>query len=227
MDGDEVARHPPGRRRSPAHGSPPTGRRSPAGRPARPRSPARRVSRDIPASPARRGWPWGLRRRPPSVSDRAPRDRTRCRTTAPVRSRRRDGPRRSRRSRRPGCRPRARRASWPRPSSLPSRRRERCRQARARGLADRSRGRRRERIEGLLVEADQQPAGVDRDRRGDRARGADRRLGRPCDVEILRERQAVADQGQFEGDDRPARRQGGRDLGADVESVGEHRSVVA
>ena len=80
-----------------------------------------------------------------------------------------------------------------------------------------------EREQGRLVEADQQPPAVDRDRRRDRAGRPDRRLGRGRDLDVLRVRQAVADQRRFERDDRPALGQGGRDVGAGVESVGAHR----
>ena len=86
MDGDERPR-PPRRSgdRAPARGSRPSARRTPAGRPARPRRPARRASRGTRAWPGRRGWPSGRRTRRPSASGRAPRGRTRCRTSAPVR----------------------------------------------------------------------------------------------------------------------------------------------
>ena len=97
------------------------------------------------------------------------------------------------------------------------------RETRSRRLPDRPVGRRGEREKRRLVQADQEPAAVDRDRRGDGAGRPDRRLGRRRHLEVLRVRQAVADERRFERDDRPAVGQGGRDLGSDVEQVGVHR----
>ena len=56
---------------------------------------------------------------------------------------------------------------------------------------------------------DQHPPVADRDRRRDRAARADGRLGRPGDRDVLGIRQAVADERRLEGDDRPARGEGG------------------
>ena len=99
----------------------------------------------------------------------------------------------------------------------------RC-QARPGGLPDGSGRRGRERLDGRVVQPDEQASGVDRDGRRDRAGRADRGLRSPRDGQVLGERQPVADQRRFEGDDRPALGERGRDLGADVESVGEHQS---
>ena len=74
-------------------------------------------------------------------------------------------------------------------------------QARPGGLADRAGRGGRERLQGRLVQADEDAAVMDRDRRRDRATLADRRLRRARDLDVLRIRQAVADQGGFEGDD--------------------------
>ena len=127
---------------------------------------------------------------------------------------RRDGRRRSRRSRRPGSP-----AAWAAiivadtvVAAQPPSASAAARLGRA-ALRTEPGGRRRERLERRLVEPDQEPAGMDRDGRRDRPGRADRRLGRRRDLEVLRVRQAVADQRRFEGDDRPAGRQGGRDLG--------------
>ena len=49
-------------------------------------------------------------------------------------------------------------------------------------------------------------------------------LRSPRDGQVLGVREPVADQRRFEGDDRTALGERGRDLGADVESVGEHQS---
>ena len=136
----------------------------------------------------------------------------RRRDPARARPGRRDGRHRSRPSRRPRSRPRARRSSWPRPSWPPSRRRPARRRgsaARPCGPSPRGRGQGHER---RLVQADEQSPAVDRDRRRDRAARPDGRLRGAGDLEVLRVRQAVADQGRFEGDDRPALRQGRRDL---------------
>ena len=56
---------------------------------------------------------------------------------------------------------------------------------------------------------------------GTAPRLADRGLGRARDLDVLRVRQAVADERRLEGDDGPARRQRGGDLRRDGEPVGE------
>ena len=75
-----------------------------------------------------------------------------------------------------------------------------------------------------VVQPDEHASGVDRDGRRDRAGRAHGGLRCRRDGQVLGVRQAVADQRRFEGDDRPALGERGRDLGADVESVGEHQS---
>ena len=98
---------------------------------------------------------------------------------------------------------------------------QRRRQARPGRLAHRAGGCRGEGEQGGLVEADEQPPAMDRDRRRDRPGRPDRRLGGRRDLEVLRIRQAVADQRGFERHDGPALGQRGRDLRVDRESVGE------
>ena len=86
-------------------------------------------------------------------------------------------------------------------------------EARPRGLADRAGGRRRQGLERRPRPARRAAA-----RRGSRPWPGPRRPPGPPpprrrrDLEVLRVRQAVADQGRFEGDDRPALGQGRRDL---------------
>ena len=157
------------------------------------------------------------------ASGRAPRGRTRCRRwardAAPDAARRRGrrgGRHRSRRSRRPRSRQRGPRSSWPRPSWPPSRRRRAPPRGSAGPPCAPTRGSRGQRRERRIVEADEQAAVVDRDRRRDRAGRPDRGLRRRRDLDVLRIRQAVADQRGFQGDDRPALGEGGRDLGGDV-----------
>ena len=78
-------------------------------------------------------------------------------------------------------------------------------EARPRGLEHRAGRRRRERLERRRIEAHEQSTIPDRDRRRHRAgRGSDRGLGRRRDLEVLRVRQAVADERRFERDDRAA-----------------------
>ena len=101
---------------------------------------------------------------------------------------------------------------------------QRSRQARPGRLAHRAGGCRGEGEQGGLVETDEQSPAVDRDRRRDRPGRPDRRLGGRRDLEVLRIRQAVADQRGFQRHDRPALGQRGRDLRVDRESVGEHRT---
>ena len=101
----------------------------------------------------------------------------------------------------------------------------RC-QARPGGLADGSGRGDRERLDGRLVQPDEHAPGVDRDGRRDGAGRAHGGLRSAGDGQVLRVRKPVADQGRFEGDDRPALGERGRDLGADVESVGEHRRTA-
>ena len=103
---------------------------------------------------------------------------------------------------------------------------ERRREARPGRLAHRTCGGRGQSREGGIVEADEQAAFVDRDRRRDRAGRPDRGLGRLGDLDVLRVRQAVADQSGFEGDHRPALGQGRRDFGVDGEAV-EERGLVS
>ena len=84
---------------------------------------------------------------------------------------------------------------------------ERDGQARPGGLADRCRpARSRARAAQPRIQADEDPAVMDRDGRRDRAALADRGLRRARDLDVLRIRQAVADQGGLEGDDRRCRR---------------------
>ena len=64
---------------------------------------------------------------------------------------------------------------------------------------------------------------MDGDGRRGRPAVADRGLGRPGHLEIGRVRQAVADQGRLERDDRPAVGERGRDIGGDDEAIGKHR----
>ena len=96
----------------------------------------------------------------------------------------------------------------------PAAARERRRQARPRGLAHRPAGAVASAGSAAVVEPDEQPPVVDR-----HGRRAPRRASRTAasearrDLEVLRVRQAVADQGRFEGDDRPALGQGGRGVG--------------
>ena len=146
---------------------------------------------------------------------RAPRGRTRCRRWASTRRRRsrrgrRGGRHRSRRSRRPRSPRRGRRSSWPRPSWPPSRRRRAPRRGSAvPPCAPNLRGPWPVPCRARVVEADEQPPVMDRDRRRDRAGGADRGLRRLGDLDVLRVRQAVADQGRFRGR-RPAGPRPGR-----------------
>ena len=100
----------------------------------------------------------------------------------------------------------------------PAERRGEARSGRLAHRAGRCRGQREQRG---LVEADEQPAVVDRHRRRDRPGRPDRSLRGGRDLEVLGIRQAVADQRRFERHDRPALGQRGRDLGIDGESVGE------
>ena len=99
----------------------------------------------------------------------------------------------------------------------------RC-QARPGGLADGPGRSDRERLDGRVVQPDEHPTGVDRDGRRDGAGRAHGGLRSPGDGQVLGVRQPVADQRRFEGDDRTALGERGRDLGADVESVGDHQS---
>ena len=181
-------------------------------RPARPRRPARRASRGIRAWPGRRGSPSGRRRRRPSACGRAPRGRTRCRRSARDRATRRrraprDGRRRSRPSRRPRSRRRAPRSSSPTPSSPPSRRRPAPRRGSAARPSGPTRRGRRERLELRPRRARRAPA-----RHGSRPSPGRRPTSRTAasdavrDLEVLRVRQAVADQRRFEGDDAAGRR---------------------
>ena len=110
-------------------------------------------------------------------------------------------------------------SSSPRPSSPPNRRRRNAAASVGRAaLRTEPAGRRRERLRARFVQADQDPAGVDRDGRGDGAGLADRRLGRMRDLEVLRVRQAVADERRLEGHDGAAVGERARDLGRDLRS---------
>ena len=142
---------------------------------------------------------------------------------APERAR--DGRRRSRRSRTPGSRPRARRSSSPRPWSPPSHpRRARSPGGRAALRTDPGRGG-GQRLERRGVQTDEQPPVVDRDGRRHGAIGlADRRLGRRRDLDVLRIRQAVADQRRLERDDRGAVGQRGGDLRREDEAIVSRRA---
>ena len=109
-----------------------------------------------------------------------------------------------------------------RPAALGQRHRE----ARPGGLADRAGRGRRERLERRRIQPDEEPPVVDRDGRRDGAIGlADGGLGCRGDLEVLRVRQAVADERRFERDDRPALGQRGGDLGRDDQAAGERRAT--
>jgi hypothetical protein len=86
----------------------------------------------------------------------------------------------------------------------PAARGERGGERRAGRLPDRALGRRGERDEVALREAHEQLPVPDRHGGRHRARLAHGRLGRRRDLEVRREREAVADQRRLEGDDRPA-----------------------
>ena len=93
--------------------------------------------------------------------------------------------------------------------------------ARTGGLADRSGGRRRERLERRRVQAHEQRPVADRDGGRHGAVGlAHGRLGRRRDLEVLRVRQPVADERRLERDDGPALGERGGDLGGDDQPVG-------
>ena len=77
----------------------------------------------------------------------------------------------------------------------------------------------------VRLEPDEQPPAVDRDGRRHRAGIADGGLRGPRDLEVVRVRQAVADQRRFERDDGPARAQGAGDLGRDLQAIEKHRVV--
>ena len=79
----------------------------------------------------------------------------------------------------------------------------------------------------VAIEADQDATVADGDRGGDRAALANGRLRRARDLDVLRIRQAVADERRFEGDHRHAVAQGVRDLGRDQQAVGCHARSVA
>ena len=187
---------------------------------------ARRASRGTRAWPARRGSPSARRRRRPSASGRAPRDRTRCRGSGrrrPARPARRGGRRRCRPSRRRGSRPRAPRSSSPRRSSPPSH----PRRARPRGSAGRPCGPTRP---GAVASASSAAASRPTSSRPSwiatvagtapaaRTAASDARR----DLEVLRIRQAVADQRRFERDDRAAGGEGAAATsGAIAQTVGD------
>ena len=98
------------------------------------------------------------------------------------------------------------------------------RQARPRCLTDGTRWGRGEREQGDLVEADEQTAAMDRHGRGHGARVADGGLGRLRDLDVLGIREAVTDERRFEGDDGAPHRESTGDLGADDQSIRDHRS---
>ena len=206
------------RRRSPVPGSPTSARRSRAAPPGRSPRPGRPGSRGIPAWPGRRGWPWGRRRRRPSAcgpsssrSDEMSKRRRRTPGASPAEGAAMDAADPAgREDRDPGGvgRDHRGRDGRRRPAAVGQRGGE----ARPRRLADRARRRRGQRLEGRLVQADQQPPAVDRHGGRDRAARPDRRFRGAGDLEVLGVRQAVADQGGLEGDDRPALGQGRRDL---------------
>ena len=169
--GTDDGRRDPGRAREEAR----------AGRPARPRRPGRRASRGTRASPARRGSPSVRRTRRPSavrpsssrsdemskVGARRPEPRQRpAMDAADPAGREHPDPGRSGRDHR-------RRDGRRRPAAVGQRRR----QAGPGGLADRAGRSGRERLERGIVQPDEQPAGMDRDRRRDGAGRADGRLG--------------------------------------------------
>ena len=99
------------------------------------------------------------------------------------------------------------------------------RETRPGGLPDRSRRCRGQGGERGLVQADEQPPAADRDRRGDGPGRANRRLGRGRDLEVLRVRQAVADERRFERDHGPALGQGRGHLGLSNRRAGRYASV--
>ena len=86
----------------------------------------------------------------------------------------------------------------------PAARGERGGEARSGDLADRAGGRRGERLEVRVRQADEEPSVADRDGRRDGPGRADGRLRRAGDLDVLRIRQAVADERRLEGHDRPA-----------------------
>ena len=104
---------------------------------------------------------------------------------------------------------------------------QRDREARAGGLAHRAGRGRRQRLEGRRVQPDEQSAVADRHgRRHGAGRLAHGRLRGRRDLEVLRVRQAVADQRRLERDDRPALGQRRGDLGRDDEPIGDGRATV-
>ena len=101
---------------------------------------------------------------------------------------------------------------------------ERDRHRRPRRLAHGARRRGRERLERLRIQPHEQPPVPDRDRRRHGAvRLAHGRLRRERDLEILRVRQAVADERRLERDHRPAVREGRGDLGGHDDPFGHGR----
>ena len=191
-----------------------TARRTRAARPARRRRPGRRASRGTRASPGRRGSPSGRRTRRPSACGRAPRGPTRCRTSA--------GPARDAAS--------APRWTPPIPPVAKTRIPAACaaiivaetvvaaQPPSASATARLGRAALRTDPAGAVASAWSAASSSPTRSRpawiatvaGHRAAGADGRLGRARDLEVLRVRQAVADQRRLERDDRPALGEGGR-----------------
>ena len=124
----------------------------------------------------------------------------------------RGAPRRSRPWRTRGSRRRAPRSSSRTPSSRPSRPRPGPPPGSGRAALRTEPARRgRQRLERVRVQPDEQRPVADRDRRRHRAVGlAHGRLRRRRDLEVLRIRQAVADERRLERDDRPAVARGRR-----------------